>query len=161
LFLQLSEGRLMEGMEQAKLALASDPLSGYAHAVYAMTCVFAGKTTEGVVVGRRAVELDSDCFVAHWVLQVAMWLSGRFEESVAIASAAAREDEAIRHAFEAYEIRDPNCQNFFSRFFHFVARLYGYARFREIIVKMGRSEWLCDPLPPRAMPGATYAGITS
>src|SRR5262249_3192776 len=30
-FLQLSEGRLTEGMEQAKLALASDPLSCYAH----------------------------------------------------------------------------------------------------------------------------------
>jgi hypothetical protein len=78
-----------------------------------------------------------------------------------VASAAAREDEAIRHAFEAYEIRDPNCQNFFSPYSHCVARLYGYARFREIIVKMGRSEWLRDPLPPRAMPGATYAGITS
>jgi tetratricopeptide (TPR) repeat protein len=216
LFLQLSEGRLMEGMEQAKLALASDPLSGYARAVYSQTCVYAGKTAEGVAAGRRAVELDSESFVAHWALQVALWLSGRFEESVAIgesalamsgrhpwamgalaltladwgkvseadaiycemeararrqyvppallavaAAAAAREEEAVRHAFEAHEIRDPNCQNFFSRHSRWAARFYGYARFRELIVQMGRSEWLRDPLPPRAMPGATYAGITS
>ncbi len=202
LFLQLSEGRLMEGMEQAKLALASDPLSDYAHAVYALTCVFAGETAEGVMAGRRAVELSCESFLAHWVLQVAVWLSGRFEESVAIgelalamsgrhpwsmaalaltladwgkaseadavycelqararrqyvppallavvASAAGRGDEAIRHAFEAYEIRDPNCQNFFSRYSHWSTRLYGYARFREVVVQMGRSEWLRDPLP--------------
>jgi len=35
-YLQISEGRLKEGMEQAKLALASDPLSGYAHSQYAL-----------------------------------------------------------------------------------------------------------------------------
>jgi pentatricopeptide repeat protein len=78
-----------------------------------------------------------------------------------VASAAAREDEAIRHALEAYEIRDPSCQNFFSRYSPWAGRLYGYARFRELIAQMGRSEWLHDPLPPRAIPGATYAGITS
>jgi tetratricopeptide (TPR) repeat protein len=201
LFLQLSEGRLMEGIEQAKLALASDPLSGYAHAVYGLTCVYAGKTTEAVVAGRRAVELDSESFLTHWSLQVALWLSGQFEESVATgelalalsgrfpwamgvlaltladwgktseadavycemeararrqhvppallavaASAAGREDEAIRHAFQAYEIRDPSCQSFFSRYFPLASRLYRYSRFREIIAQMGRADWLPESI---------------
>jgi len=149
-------------------------------------------------------------------LQVALWLSGRFEESVAIgelalalsgrdpkamgalaltladwgkageadaiyyemqararrqyvppallavaASAAAREDEAVRHAFEAYEVRDPNCQNWFSRYSPSAARLYRYARFRELIAQMGRSDWLRAPMPSRSIPGATHAGTTS
>ena len=63
------------------------------------------------------------------------------------ASAAAREEEAIGQAREAYETRDPNCQIFFSRYAPSALRLYGYPRFREIIAQMGRSEWLCDQVP--------------
>jgi tetratricopeptide (TPR) repeat protein len=59
-FLQLSQGRLMEGMEQAKLVLASDPLSGYAHAMYALSCNIAGEIAESVEVGKRAVQLDPE-----------------------------------------------------------------------------------------------------
>jgi TolB-like protein/Tfp pilus assembly protein PilF len=198
-YLQLSEGRLTEGMEQAKLALASDPLSGTAHAVYALTCAIAGNTAESVEVSRRAVELDSESFLNNWVLQVILVSSGQFEASVAAgesalavsgrhpwsmawlavaladwgktgeadsiyfemqarahreyvaptslaiaASAAAREDEVIRHAREACEIRDPSCTTFFSRYSFLSPRLYRDPRFREIIAQMGRSDWLRD-----------------
>jgi TolB-like protein/Flp pilus assembly protein TadD len=196
-YLQLSEGRLMEGMEHVKLALASDPLSGYVHAVYALTCNIAGKIEESVEVSRRAVQLDSENFIANWVLQVALlssgqleaavvagesalamsgrspWAmalvalaladSGRVDEADAIycemqararrqyiqptllafaAAGATREDEAIRHAREAFEIHDPNSQTFFSRCSPVSARLYRYPRFREIVGRMGRSDWL-------------------
>jgi adenylate cyclase len=199
MFLQHSEGRLTEGMEQAKLALASDPLSAYASAFYAQACAFAGRTAEGIAAGRRAIELDAESFAAHWDLQLALWLGGQFGESVATAelalalsgrdpkamgalaltladwgkageadavyremvararrqyvppallavaaSAAAREADAVRHALKAYEIRDPNCQNWFSRHSPWAVRLYGYARFRELIAQMGRSDWLRD-----------------
>ena len=198
-YLQLSEGRLAEGMEQAKLALASDPLSGYAHAMYALTCNIAGKTAESVEVSRRAVELDSESFLTNWVLQMILASSGQFEASVAAgtsalamsgrhpwsmawlavaladwgkageaealyfemqararreyvaptslaiaALAAAKEDEAIRYAREGYEIRDPGCATFFSRYFYLSARLYRDPRFRAIIAQMGRSDWLRD-----------------
>jgi tetratricopeptide (TPR) repeat protein len=199
-YLELSEGRLTEGMEQAKLALASDPLSGYAHAMYAlMMCQIAGKAAESVEVSRRAVQLDSESFLANWALQVALLTSGQFEASVAAgesalamsgrhpwcmaslamaladwgktseaealyfemqararreyvaptllaiaASAAAREDEVIRYAREAYEIRDPSFTTFFSRYFFLSPRLYRDPRFREIIAQMGRSDWLRD-----------------
>jgi len=198
-YLQISEGRLTEGMEQGKLVLASDPLSGYAHAMYALTCNLAGKTAESVEMSRRAVQLDSESFHANWVLQVILVSSGQFEASVAAgesalamsgrhpwpmawlavaladwgktgeaealylemqararreyvaptslaiaALAAAREDEMIRYAREACEIRDPSCATFFSRYFPFSPRLYRYPRFREIIAQMGRSDWLRD-----------------
>jgi TolB-like protein len=199
-YLQLSEGRLTEGMEQAKLALASDPLSSYAQAVYALTCVHVGRIAEGVEVSRRAVQLDSESFIANWVLQIALLSSGQFEASVAAgesalamsgrdpwsmawlavaladwgkageadslyfemqararrqyvaptslamaALAAAREDEVIRYAREAYDIRDPSCTTFFSRYFLLSPRLYRDPRFREIVAQMGRSDWLRDP----------------
>jgi len=60
------------------------------------------------------------------------------------AAAAAKEEEAIRHASEAVEIYDPLSQAFFSRYFPLSARLYRYPRFREIIAQMGRSDWLRD-----------------
>jgi TolB-like protein/Tfp pilus assembly protein PilF len=87
-YLQFSEGRLTEGMEQGKLALASDPLSGYANAMYASTCQLAGKTTESVEVSRRAVQLDPESFFANWVLQVALASSGQLEASVAAGESA-------------------------------------------------------------------------
>jgi TolB-like protein len=198
-YLQLSEGRLTEGMEQVKLALASDPLSGFTHALYALSCTIAGKTAESVDFGRRAVQLDSESFIANWCLQVALWSSGQFEASVEAgesaltmsgrhpwfmalvavaladlgrvteadalfcemqararrqyiqptslafaAAAAAKEEEAIRYAREAFEIHDPSSQTFFSRYFAMSARLYRYPRFREIIEEMGRGDWLRD-----------------
>ena len=65
--------------------------------------------------------------------------------SLAIAAlATAREDEVIRYAREACEIRDPCCTTFFSRYFYLSARLYRDPRFRAIIAQMGRSDWLRD-----------------
>ena len=87
-YLQLSEGRLTEGMEQGKVALASDPLSGTAHAMCALTCIMAGRTAESVTLSRRAVELDSESFLANWVLQGALLFSGQFEASVAAGESA-------------------------------------------------------------------------
>jgi hypothetical protein len=62
------------------------------------------------------------------------------------ACAVAREDEAIRYAREAYEIRDANFL-FFSRYFPLASRLYRYPGFCEIIAQMGRSDWLRDQPP--------------
>jgi hypothetical protein len=58
--------------------------------------------------------------------------------SLAVAAlATARQDEAIRYAREAYEIRDPCCTTFFSRHYYLSARLYRDPRFREIIAQVG------------------------
>jgi adenylate cyclase len=196
-YLQFSEGQLVEGMTQAKVALLSDPLSGYAHAIYALTCMIVGKIDEAIQSSRGALDVDSENYLARLVLQESLRLNGEFEESLAVgelamamsgrhpwammwraltfadcgkseaadavycemldrarhqyvspgalavaASAAAREDDAVRHAHQAFEARDPHCQFFWSRHFPASARLYAYTGFREIIALMGRSEWL-------------------
>jgi len=195
-YLQLSEGQLREGMTQAKVALVSDPLSCYAHMMYAWTCVAAGNTAEAIQAARRAIEVDSESYIAHFALQEALRLSGELAESIDIgqlalamsgrhawamiscamtfadwgksaeadavyremvararhqyvapgalaiaASAAARETDAVGHAREAFEARDPTCQ-MWSRYFPASARLYAYRGFREIIALMGRNAWL-------------------
>ena len=196
-YLQFSEGRLEDGIAQAKLALKADPLSSYAHAVYGLTCGNGGKHQEGVEACRRAVELDSESFVAQMLLQLVLHIQGNLEESVAAgelalamsgrlawsmaflgvsygkwgkseeadalysemlararrqyippallavaAAAASRENDALRHAREAFEIRDPDCWIFFTRHFPFSAPLYAYPRFCELLVCNGRADWL-------------------
>jgi len=188
---------VVEGMTQAKAALESDPLSGYAHAIYAATCFVVGKIGEAVHASRRGIEVDPENYFARLTLQESLRLSGELEESSAAgqlamamsgrhawamawhaltladwnrladadavycemaararyqyvppvvlaiaASGAAREEDALRHAHEAFEIRDPHCQFFFSRYLPATARLYTYPGFREIIALMGRSSWL-------------------
>jgi TolB-like protein len=196
-YLQFSEGRLREGVEQAKLALKADPLSSYAHAVYGLTCSNAGKRLEAVQASRRSVELDPESFLAQMLLQLVLHIDGKLDESVAAgesalamsgrlawsmaflavtygkwgkteqadalysemlararrqyvppaqlalaAAAASRETDALRHAREAFEIRDPDCQFFFSKHLPLTAPLYAYPRFRELLVHNGRSDWL-------------------
>jgi hypothetical protein len=46
-------------------------------------------------------------------------------------------NEAIAHAHEACEIRDPHSLNVFSRYCAVATRLYRYPRFREVILRMG------------------------
>src|SRR5215472_11360066 len=87
-YLQLAEGRLDEGAEEAKLALVSDPLSSYAHAIFGLTCVLAGREAEGIQISRRAVELDPDSYLARIILQVVLHVGGKFEESVTVGESA-------------------------------------------------------------------------
>ena len=196
-YLQFSEGRLTEGVEQAKLALKADPLSSYAHAVYGLTCGNSGKKLEAVQSCQRAVELDSDSFLAQMLLQLVLHIDGKLEDSVAAgesalimsgrlawsmaflavtygkwgkteqadalysemlararrqyvpaaqlalaAAAASRESDALRHATEAFAVRDPDCQFFFSRHLPFTAPLYAYPRFCELLVRNRRGDWL-------------------
>jgi TolB-like protein/Tfp pilus assembly protein PilF len=196
-YLQLSEGQLAEGMLQTELALESDTPSGYAHAIYSLTCLVVGKVDEAIQASRQALVVDPENYLARVTLQGSLWVSGELEESLAIgelalamsgrhawpmmlraltfadwgkgadadavyceilararhqyvapgaltvaASAAAREEDAVRHAREAFETRDPHCQLWWSRYFPTSARLYAYSGFREIVALMGRSAWL-------------------
>jgi serine/threonine protein kinase/tetratricopeptide (TPR) repeat protein len=191
-YLQLAVGRLEDGVAQARLARESDPLSSYANSVLGFTCSFAGRHAEAVEAFRRAVELDSEAFLARFGHLLALHLGGRFEEAVpagelalamsgrhpwavmtlattygdwgrpadaealytelmararrsygqpvmlAIAAAAAgMEDEAVRHAREAFDIRDPASQIFFSKYIPYSSRLRAYPRFRELLAGAG------------------------
>jgi TolB-like protein/Tfp pilus assembly protein PilF len=195
-YLQFAEGRLPEGVAQAKLALESDPLSSYAHTIYSFTCAFAGKHAEAVQVSRRAVELDSESYLAHAILAAVLYLSERFEEAVAAsesalaisgrhpwamvvlaesladcgkraeaeaayselicrarrsyvqpsslamtAAAVGLQDEAIRYAREAFEIRDPFSPVWFSKIWPPSARLRMDPRFAGLAEDTG---WLSE-----------------
>jgi TolB-like protein/Flp pilus assembly protein TadD len=193
-YLQCAEGRLEEGVAQARLALECDPLSAYTNCLFGFICSMAGRSAEGVQICERSVELDPDSFLARWCHHITLYFCRRFEEAVAIgelavamsgrhpwamgtlaatlgdwgkpsdaeaiyaemmgrarrsyippsmlaitASAARMRDEAIRHAREAFQIRDPMSQFFFSKLHPTSARLLADPRLHEIPEDMG---WL-------------------
>jgi serine/threonine protein kinase/tetratricopeptide (TPR) repeat protein len=76
--------RWEEGVHHAKLAVESDPLSGYANAVLGCSYILAGRYAEAVTASQRAAELDTDSFLARWTLHCSLHGSGRFEEAVAV-----------------------------------------------------------------------------
>jgi tetratricopeptide (TPR) repeat protein len=82
-YLQLGAGRLEEGITQAKLALESDPLSGYANAGVGICYFNAGMYSEALQMFERALELDPDSFLAGYFRFCTLHLTGRFEEAVA------------------------------------------------------------------------------
>jgi len=61
-YLQLAVGRMEEGITQAKLALESEPLSGYVNALVGMTYLNAGKFDDATQALERALELDPESF---------------------------------------------------------------------------------------------------
>jgi len=194
-YLQVAAGRWDEGVNHAKLAVDSDPLSGYANAILGLSYLLAERCAEGLTASKRAVELDSDSFLARWALHTALHRSGRFEEAVAVgeislamsgrhawamaalattfadwgkatdaeavydelmararryyvqptqlaiaASAAGLQHDAIRHAREAFETRDPSRNQLtMTRNFSwpFSTRLQASPRFHEILMEFG------------------------
>jgi TolB-like protein/Tfp pilus assembly protein PilF len=81
-YLQLAAGYVEEGTTQAKLALESDPLSGYANAGVGICYFNAGKYAEALEVLDRALELDPDSYLAGYFRHCALHLAGHFEEAV-------------------------------------------------------------------------------
>jgi TolB-like protein len=81
-YLQAAVGRLAEGVEHARVALESDPLSCYGNCVLSLTYTGVGRFADAVQSAHRAVELDAGSFLARWTLQTALYLSGQLEESI-------------------------------------------------------------------------------
>ena len=59
-----------------------DPLSSYANTLFGHASCIAGRYAEGLQACERALELDSESYVARWAHQVALHSNGRFEEAV-------------------------------------------------------------------------------
>jgi adenylate cyclase len=159
-------GRYTESLEVARRAVELDPESFLAWLTVQAVLYLEGKFEESVAAGEMALAMSGRHSWSLAVLAVALadWrgvadASPIYAEmqaracrqymSPAVLAIAAcssgREDETIRHANEAFEIRDPACAFLFSR--HFViwaARLYACPHFRDVIARMGRSDWLRD-----------------
>lgn len=126
--LRLSE-KLEESVAAGELALAISGRHSWSMAFLAVTFADLGKPEDADAVYAEMLARARRQYVPPAPLAL-------------IAAAADREGEAIRHTLEAFAIRDPHCQFFFSRHEPMTARLYAYPRFCEIIASAGRSDWL-------------------
>lgn len=81
------EGRFDEAIALAKRAVQYDPLSAYAHAILALICGPAGRTSEAVRAAESATELE-ESFFSCWTLQSALHWDGQFEAAAAAADSA-------------------------------------------------------------------------
>jgi len=54
-----------------------------------------------------------------------------------VAAASAREHDAIHHARDAFETRDPECLFVFSRYANMATRLYEHPHFPELLAEVG------------------------
>jgi hypothetical protein len=123
------KGELEESIAVGQLALAMSGRHAWTMFCRALTFADWGKRAEADAVYCEMLARARHQYVAPGTLAAA-------------ASGAAREEDAVRHAREALETRDPSCQFVWSRYFPASARLYAYPGFREIIALMGRSSWL-------------------
>jgi TolB-like protein/Flp pilus assembly protein TadD len=96
--LQWIEGRMQEGLDEALLALKSDPLSAYATTIVAMATFSSGRA-EALTLARRAAEMDPDSLLTQWVVGLAAHRNGALDDAIA----AYREAERVA-AGHAYPI---------------------------------------------------------
>jgi tetratricopeptide (TPR) repeat protein len=125
LFLVLHQGGLLaEAVTVAEAALAMSGRHSWAMAGLATALADWGKPAEAEAIHTEMIARARRQYVPPTLLAVA-------------ASAAGLEDDAVRHAHEALEIRDPACRLYFSRHFPYSSRLYTYPRFRELLSELG------------------------
>lgn len=154
-------GRHVEGTQACKHAVELDSESFLAQWAYHYALYFSQRFEEAVAVGERAAAMSGRHPWAMGTLAATLgdWgkasdaeaiyaeLIGRARRSyvppsiLAITACAAglKDDEAIRHAREAFQIRDPMSQFFFSKINPASGRLLGIPSFHETSADMG---WL-------------------
>jgi len=88
-FLQWACGEFERGVEEARRALASDPLSAFGAVMLAASLYTAGQLDEAVKYGRLAVERDPQAFVAYWALGASLAATGRLDETREVLEAGA------------------------------------------------------------------------
>lgn len=156
-------GRHDEGVRACERAEELDSDSFIARWCHLYNLYLSRRFEEAVAVGESALAMSGRHTWAMWTLAVTFADWGKTADADALyaellararrqyvpptslalaAGAAGMEDQAILHADEAFKIRDPSCLNFFSRYAASAERLYAYPRFREIVARNGRSEWL-------------------
>ena len=156
-------GDYARGVEAARRGVALDSESYLARALLLEVLRITGEFAESIATGELALAMSGRHAWAMVFLALALADCGRSAEAdalyvemaarsrrtyvppaplAAVAAAASREEDAIRHAREAVDIRDPECPYQFSRYGRHTDRLYEYPRFRELIALMGRDDWL-------------------
>lgn len=81
-YLGWARGRFEEAIAVAREAVEVDPLSGYAHAIVALSCCHAGQSEDAVQAARAAVAAE-ESFFTYWARQHALHCDGQLEDAVA------------------------------------------------------------------------------
>ena len=82
--LQWISGRSEEAREQILRLVEVDPLSAYAHVIFAFSLGSSGRFSEAVEYARRGVELDPKSYLALWCLATSLQCDGQHEEALAV-----------------------------------------------------------------------------
>jgi TolB-like protein/Flp pilus assembly protein TadD len=128
-FALYANGLFEESVTTAELALAMSGRHSWAMAFLAVTLADWGKATDAEAIYDEMSARARRQYMPPAALAIA-------------AAGAARQDDAVRHTREAFEIRDPNSQYLLTSDFALSARLYAYSGFRESIAQHGRGDWL-------------------
>jgi len=159
----MTVGNIAEAIQVGRRAIEIDSENYIAHVALQEALRLGGNLEEAIAIGQLALAMSGRHAMAMMSrgLTFADWRKSAEADAVycemvararhqyvapgalaVAASAAARENDAVRHAREAFETRDPTCQFVWSRYFPASGRLYAYRGFREIIALMGSSAWL-------------------
>ncbi len=79
-----AHGRFTEVRDVLTRMTALDPLSALAHSTAAINLTYARHYEEAIAAGRRASELDSATWIGSWAGGVALAVTGRTEEAMAV-----------------------------------------------------------------------------
>jgi TolB-like protein/Tfp pilus assembly protein PilF len=82
-FLQWAEGRFEEGFAQATQAVHIDPISPYAKAIQAFTCLPVD-VERSLAMALETLLIDPNFFLAHWAHLSALNLQGRYMEAAEV-----------------------------------------------------------------------------
>ena len=158
-------GKHADAVQACERAVEIDSGSYLARVILQEVLYLSGRFGESIVSGELAVEMSGRQVWSMVLLAVAFADCGKAADAHAVysemlararrhyvspaslaimAAAAGAQDEAIHHARQAFEIRDPMSQIWFSRVWPASARLYADVRFRETLAQMGRIDWLRD-----------------
>jgi serine/threonine protein kinase/Flp pilus assembly protein TadD len=77
------QGRIEEGLVEARRAVEGDPLSAYAASILALALVPAGHSAEALDSARLATQRDPDALVTHWIHGLVAHWSGSAKEAIA------------------------------------------------------------------------------
>jgi tetratricopeptide (TPR) repeat protein len=72
-----------EGMAEIQRALESDPLNGWFLTLHAALLEYTGRYDEAIVQFRKALRTSPGFPGAHWMLSIALFMKGLYEESLA------------------------------------------------------------------------------
>jgi len=81
-YLMLARQKFKEGIEQCRISTENDPLSTYAHSVYALALSTTDKFDESIASAEYAVELDPEAWIGRYSLGNCYHWAGQLDKAI-------------------------------------------------------------------------------